>query len=160
MRIELRQPYKSIATLITEELPDFAVLIGCNGVGKTQLLRALKEGLAVIPDIDAREIELYDMGSFRPPNASEANRQANRFARNTADAYLLSRPDGRPLIETAATIFGQFSGDIERDSGVQAREEFECNLRNEIREMPDFAVFAARFLRPIKSISSSGHTSG
>ena len=41
MRIELRQPYKSIATLETEDLPDFAILIGRNGAGKTQLLEAL-----------------------------------------------------------------------------------------------------------------------
>ena len=43
MKIELKQPYKSISTLTTEELPDFAILIGRNGVGKTQLLGTLKE---------------------------------------------------------------------------------------------------------------------
>ena len=72
MRIELKRPYKSIATLKTEELPDFAVLIGRNGVGKTQLLDALKEGTAAIPKIGVNEIELYDMVSFRPPNANAA----------------------------------------------------------------------------------------
>ena len=36
MKIELRQPYKSIQTLETQELPDFAILIGRNGAGKTQ----------------------------------------------------------------------------------------------------------------------------
>ena len=44
MRIELRESYKSIETLTTEDLPDFAILIGRNGAGKTQLLDALKEG--------------------------------------------------------------------------------------------------------------------
>ena len=67
MRIELRQPYKSIATLETEDLPDFAVLIGRNGAGKTQLLGALKEGLAAILGIGVDEIESYDMVSFGPP---------------------------------------------------------------------------------------------
>ena len=142
MRIELNRPYMSIATLTTEDLPDFAVLIGRNGAGKTQLLGALKEGQAQIPGIGVNEIELYDMNSFRPPNASHADRHANLFARDTADAYLLSGNDDRPLIETAAAIFDQFAGDIERNSGIQARDDFEKNLRDEIRSLPDFTVFA------------------
>ena len=144
MKIKLSRPYKSIAALTTEELPDFAILIGRNGAGKTQLLEALKEGLAVIPDISVSEIEMYDMVSFRPPNAGAANRQANLFARRTADAYLLSGPGGQSRIGTAAAIFEQCADDIERDSGVEARDDFESNLREEIRDLPDFAVFAAR----------------
>ncbi len=58
MKIELQYPYKSLATLTTEKLPDFALLIGRNGAGKTQLLNALKEGQAVILDIGVDEIEL------------------------------------------------------------------------------------------------------
>ena len=143
MRIEFKQQYKSILTLTTEELPNFAVLIGRNGAGKTQLLSALKEGLAVIPGIRVDDIELYDMVSFHTPNAGVGNRGANQFARSTADAYLLSPPGGRPPIETAAAIFGKFASDIERDSGVQARDDFGRNLRDEIRQLPDFAVFAA-----------------
>ena len=44
MKIELKQRHKSITDLNTEELPDFAILIGRNGAGKTQLLEALNEG--------------------------------------------------------------------------------------------------------------------
>ena len=143
MRIELRQPYKSITNLTTEELPDFAILIGRNGAGKTQLLEALMDGAAVIPNIVGNEIEMYDMVRFRPPNAGQANRQANLFARSTADAYLLSQSGERPRIETAKAIFDHCAGDIERDSGVEARGDFERNLRDEIRQIPDFAVFAA-----------------
>ena len=51
MRIDLKQPHKSIASLDTEELPDFAVLIVRNGAGKTQLLDALKEGHAEVSGI-------------------------------------------------------------------------------------------------------------
>ena len=143
MRIELNQPYKSISNLTTEELPDFAILIGRNGAGKTQLLDALKEGQATIPDIDVDEIEKYDMVDFRPPNGSGANRNANQFGKITADAYLLSLPSHQPRIEDAAAIFDQFAGEVERDSGAQAREDFECKLRDEIRQIPDFTVFGA-----------------
>ena len=142
MRIELNQEYKSIATLTTDELPDFAVLIGRNGAGKTQILEALKEGDATIPGIGVDEIELYDMDSFRPPNSSQANRHGNQFARDTADAYLLSQSGGRRPIETAAAIFDRFASKIELDSGTQARKDFERNLKEEIRQIPDFTVLA------------------
>ena len=133
MKIELKQPYRSISTLIIEDLPDFAILIGRNGVGKTQLLCALKEGQAVIPTIGVSEIELYDMDSFRPPNTDAADRSTSQFARDTANAYLISSPGGWPLIETAAAIFDECSSEIECDSGVQARDDFESNLRDEVQ---------------------------
>lgn len=141
MMIELRQQYKSISTLTTEELPDFAILIGRNGAGKTQLLGALKQGMAAIPDIAMEEVEMYDMVSFHPPNASDADRHINRFAQDTADAYLLPPPGGQSPIEGATAIFYQFANDIERDSGTEARNDFERDLRDEIRQLPDFAVF-------------------
>ena len=142
MRIDLNHPYKSIAALTTEELPDFAILIGRNGAGKTQLLGALKEGLAVAPNIGVDEIELYDMDSFRPPNANRADHNANQFAQATSDAYLLSQSGGQPPIKTAAAIFDRCVSDIERGSGTQARDDFVRNLRDELRLLPDFTVFA------------------
>ena len=142
MKIELKQPYKSISTLTTEELPDFAVLIGRNGVGKTQLLGALKEGQAVIPAIGVGKIELYDMDSFHPPNTNDADRNTSQFARDAANAYLMSSPGGQPLIETAAAIFDEFASDIECNSGVQARDDFESNLRDEVRHTPYIIVLA------------------
>ena len=144
MKIELKQPYKSIEVLTAEEFPDFAILIGRNGAGKSQLLTALKEGQAVIPGINVDEIELYDMHNFRTPNANQANRNANRFARITADAFLLSHDGRLPLVEVAANIFDAVRGEIENESGAGARNDFERELREEIRILPDFDVFAVR----------------
>ena len=104
MKIELRQQYKSISALTTEDLLDLAVLIGRNGAGKTQILSALAEGVATIPSIGRNEIESYDMVSFHPPNAGGANRNANQFAKATADAYLLSQSGGQPPIEVDPVI--------------------------------------------------------
>ena len=151
MRIELNSPYKSIGHLTTEDLPDFAVLIGRNGAGKTQLLGALSEGTAGIPGINADEVELYDMYSFRPPNTSLTNRHANQFANVTADAYLLGQPGVRRPVESAAAIFRRCAGDIERDSGSEARHDFERTLRDEIRSLPDFTVFAVGQESPYKA---------
>ena len=144
MRIDLRRPYKSIWSLTAEELPDFVILIGRNGAGKSQLLEALEQRFAVIPNISVAEIEKYDMGSFRTPNASEANRHSNQFARDTADAYLLHRLGGTSPIERALKIFNQFASEIEQTSDGQARDNFVCNLSDEIRQVPDFDVFAAQ----------------
>ena len=144
MRIDLRRPYKSIWSLTAEELPDFVILIGRNGAGKSQLLEALEQRVAVIPNISVAEIEKYDMGSFYPPNAGEANRHSNQFARDTADAYLLHRIGNTSLKESALQIFNQFTSEIEHNSGVQARDNFVRNLRDEIRQMRDFDVFATR----------------
>ena len=142
MKIELRQPYKSFATLSTDELPAFAVLIGRNGAGKTQLLQALKQGVATIADMRLGAIEMYDMDSFRPPNTNSANRKTSQFAQVTTNAYFMSSHDNRSLIETAAAIFHEFAKGIECKSGVQARKDFEHKLRNDVRNLQDFAVFA------------------
>ena len=141
MRIELHEPHKSIATLVTEDLPDFAVLIGRNGAGKTQLLAALKGGQAVMPGIGVHDIELYDMVSFRPPDAEVAGRHANQFAKATSDAYLLGPPGGRPAVETAAEIFDQFTRDVETTANVEEGDVSVYNLREEIWHLPDFTVF-------------------
>ena len=142
MKIQLKERYRSIAGLTTEDLPDFAILIGRNGAGKSQLLAALAEGQALIPGIGVDEMELYDMGSFHTRNANQANRNANRFARTTADDFLLSQAGGRPLVEFAANIFKAVNRHIENESGAQARDDLGRNLREEIRRLPDFGVFA------------------
>ena len=143
MKIELRRPYKSIQTLQTEELPDFALLIGRNGAGKTQLLEALRDGQALIPGIGADGIALYDQVSFSPPNVRQANRQSSESAHVIADAYFLPQPGGRPHIEIAKEIFSQHVGEIERKSSARARDDFVRDLRDEVRQLPDSAVYAA-----------------
>ena len=142
MKIDLSRPYMSITTLTTEDLPDFAVLIGRNGVGKTQILDALKEGAARVSDVSENEVEKYDMTSFVPPNTGRGNRDSDQFARNTANAYLSQR-GGQLLVETAKVIFNECAKDIENNSGVQARSDFEQRLRQEIQQIPDFVVFAS-----------------
>lgn len=144
MQIALLRPYKSISTLAAAELPDFAVLIGRNGAGKTQILEALQQGKAVIPGIGVDEIEMYDMVSFRSPNSRVADRSVNRFAIATADAYLVAQPNDRPPVRVAEEIFERFAGDIERDSGIKERDEFARTLRGEIQRLQDFSVYTRR----------------
>ena len=78
------------------------------------------------------------MVSFRAPNSNSANRHANQFAIVTADKYLLGLPGGQAPIETATEIFDLCAEDIEHTSGVEQRDEFVRNLREDIRRLPDF----------------------
>ena len=141
MKIDLSRPHMSIATLTTEDLPDFAVLIGRNGVGKTQILDALKEGAATVPDVSENEVEMYNMTSFFVQNSGHANRNSDQFARNAANAYV-SQQGGQSLVGAAKAIFDECAKDVEDNSGVQARSDFEQRLRREIQQIPDFVVFA------------------
>ena len=143
MKIELKQPHKAIYSLDSAELPEFAILIGRNGAGKTQLLNSLKDGTATISGIGRDEIELFDMVSFNPPNADRPRVKPNRtLAQATAEAYLLSNPSGEALIDTAAAIFDKHVADNERANGVQSTQDFVSSLRDEIKHLPDAAVFA------------------
>ena len=62
MRLELKNSYLSIKSMPAVELPDFAVLIGRNGVGKTQLLDAVKNRHISVADIPTQEIDKIRYG--------------------------------------------------------------------------------------------------
>ena len=127
-------------SLEAQNLPNFAVLIGRNGAGKTQILEALDQGRASADHINQREIELHNIASFVPPDAGRTERNNNQLGMVTCTAYL-SPPDGATSIEIARSIFEDFAKEIESGSGVQAREDFELNLRATVQRLPPFAVF-------------------
>ena len=64
MQLTLARPHKSIRSLDPVELPEFAILIGRNGVGKTHFLEALNDGAIAVSDIPSGDIELYDPALF------------------------------------------------------------------------------------------------
>ena len=165
--ITLNMPFKSISTLATENLPDFVVLIGSNGAGKTQLLEALDQGFASIRDFETSEIVLYDKDSFFPANSSRASRNSNAFATNAANAYL-SPLEGQPPIEIARTIFCEEVSDTEHGSDSQTRDEYVRNLQTKIRRQTDFTVLGKntqeasyertvyeRVLRPLEPVETN-----
>ena len=72
LQIRLSGAYRSIEKLDASSLPGFAILIGRNGIGKTQPLKALAEGAAIASEIPQDEIEMYDFASFAPGNSAPA----------------------------------------------------------------------------------------
>ena len=56
LQIRLSSAYQSIEKFNASSLSGFAILIGRNGVGKTQLLKALAEGVATASEIPQEEV--------------------------------------------------------------------------------------------------------
>ena len=151
MRLELQKSHLSIKSLPSFELPNFAVLIGRNGVGKTHILDAVKYGKISVAGIPTQEIEKYDMDTFQTNRPARASWGHGFFAQNTAEKYF-SRKRSLSLVEVARDIFEKtlethkFSDDFENPF------EFEASLRATIREMPAFGTFP--ILRTNETLSS------
>ena len=137
MKINLPRAYRSIQSLEPVELPNFAVLIGRNGVGKTQLLEALANGTATASDIPVSEVEMYDIATFRPGQSAAVSSSAVRFATSTADTYFTPLPNGKSRSELARDIYGRAVRRISSDE----RHDFDVRLKRLIVQMRDFSMF-------------------
>ena len=71
MQLNLNAKHLSIKSLSAPPIPSFAVLIGRNGVGKTQLLDAIRNRCVSTPN--GAVIEKYDIESFRLPSSEPAS---------------------------------------------------------------------------------------
>lgn len=138
--ISLNQPHLSIKQLNNVKLPDFTVLIGRNGVGKTQLLQAIKHGAVTVAGIETDEIELFDLESFKPSNSGSANWGASSFAAMTANWYLLGDLNMSP-VETAREIYSGILDEYDLDEGSERHRDFEKELRDSITGMQNLGDF-------------------
>ena len=140
MHIELKQPYLSIKEMNGFDLPDFAVLIGRNGVGKTQLLDAIMKGSASVSDLPISEIEKYDINTFQPRDSGRSGWGNCVFAERTAELYF-SRKSGTALADIAEKIFADTATKFQLGEQSDKRRQFEKVLRNKISQIPDFNYF-------------------
>ena len=140
MHIELKHPYLSIKKMNGFALPDFSVLIGRNGVGKTQLLDAIAQGFVTVSGIPRSRIEKYDINSFQPPNGGSANWGGSMFAESTAQRFFAQK-SAPTLAEISGNIFQNILNDFQLGDSTDERRDFEATLRKEIQNVPDFDVF-------------------
>ena len=140
MYIELNQPYLSIREMSRIELPDFSVLIGRNGVGKTQLLDAIANGFAPVSDIPTSEIEKYDVNSFQPGNLARAGWGHGVFSERTAERYF-SNVSGPAPVEIARNIYSDTLKDFQLKEGSEEHSQFEELLLSHLHQIPDFEYF-------------------
>lgn len=71
MKLSLVRPYKSLRAFDSIDLPDFTVITGTNGAGKSQLLNALFDGAIAVEDVahnpqHNRLIRLFDASTLVP----------------------------------------------------------------------------------------------
>ena len=139
MRVTLRNPYLSIKQMDEFDLPHFAVLIGRNGVGKTQLLTAIAQGHIAVSGLSRPEIELYDFGTFRSSDSEQSTWGASEVPRATVQQYF-TPPLGDPLVRVAETIFHDTLKTFDLVNDSDRRIQFEEQIRDAVRNIPDFSI--------------------
>ena len=68
MKITITNKYKSISKNLTFELPDFSVITGKNGSGKTHLLEALSNDKYsnILDFYEIKKVKLIKFGELNP----------------------------------------------------------------------------------------------
>ena len=140
MRLKLKHPYLSIKSLNTTDLPSFSVLIGRNGVGKTQLLDGIVQGHVEVPGISIAEIQKFDINTFQPGNSARVQWGNCVFAERSAERYLSGKPGDIP-IQIAEEIFLDTLREYKIKDASDGRERFEEQYRSRIRQIPEFTYF-------------------
>jgi hypothetical protein len=77
MELSFVKPHKSITSFPTVNLPNFAVITGINGAGKTHLLEAIGLGLIsvdnITPDQNTKPIRRFDWTNLVPQDTGPFN---------------------------------------------------------------------------------------
>ena len=138
MRIELTNPYLSIKQMNAVSLPNFSVLIGRNGVGKTQILNGLSTGNLSVPGIEKSEIQKFDINSFQIGDSGSASWDNAHFALVTADQYF-SKSDGPSPFELANQVFKRFTKELVKEDKIDRSNQKEHQFREQLYSIPDFS---------------------
>jgi ABC-type cobalamin/Fe3+-siderophores transport system ATPase subunit len=84
MKLSLQKTHQSLTTLYADELPNFAIITGPNGSGKTHLLRGIENGSILVDgvakNIDA-QARFFDSNSIVPASAGTFSSQTLRQLR-------------------------------------------------------------------------------
>ena len=128
MRLKLHKHHNSIITLDACELPDFSVLIGRNGVGKSQILSAIHERSigGAVRKLDT--IERYDFASFSIRSSERAGYGESLFAESTAQKFFVGKGSESPAA-LAHEIYERTKERYGLAPGVPGWQEFENYIR-------------------------------
>jgi len=97
MRLAFQKDHLSISKFDSIDLPDFTVLTGVNGSGKSHLLAAIENKNVAIEDIEQPKIVHFNYETFRLSNETQTNAQQRIAERNSA-WQLLSQPQNANII--------------------------------------------------------------
>ena len=139
MHFSLNQPFACIKSLNEFELPEFAVLIGKNGVGKTRLLSGIQDGSIPVSGLPREDIEFYNFTSFRSGDSGTGSWEASGFHRQVVERYFAPSA-GSPLVEVAERVFQETLDRFELSHDDERRREFVEAILRKIRSLPDFEI--------------------
>lgn len=143
MHLNLQYPVESIKEMDPFELPEFAVLIGRNGIGKTRLLSAISNGAVTVDGISPSDIEHYDTLSFQPVDSGPGGWGDSAFFHHTVDRFLHSHL-GRPLVEVARETFLRTLDTWGLAVDQQGYRQFDDAVRSHFSQIPAFGTLPRR----------------
>lgn len=150
MKISLKQKTATITCLEEVNLPDFTILTGLNGSGKTQLLKSLKSGSIIVEGIPAAGIHYYDALNFRLQETANINSQ-QIGAQTDAAWAILSGKAGNPRqdwLRVASTIFTQVFGQTELFDNSATKPVIDETDQARKTEIYDSKIRATLYLNP------------
>lgn len=98
MRLEFKKQHLSIEQFSPVELPEFVVLTGVNGSGKSHLLEAIANRSVTIVGYEQSNIVLFDYQNFRMENEPPFN--AQQLAKEREDAWQLYESQIKNNVQT------------------------------------------------------------
>jgi AAA15 family ATPase/GTPase len=78
LNLQFIQPHNSIKAFEDCELPDFSIITGVNGSGKTHLLEAIQHGHIKIQEFNKNQVKLYNTANFQA-SIEEASTPASAY---------------------------------------------------------------------------------
>jgi len=120
VRLQFIRPHASIVSAPIETLPDFTVITGLNGSGKTHFLQALHNQAIRLfgPENEPlTHVSLHDWLTLKPRTMSTANTQQLYQTSHQALSRLRAIQQGvvrhiRPYLEARGIVVGQLATDI------------------------------------------------
>jgi energy-coupling factor transporter ATP-binding protein EcfA2 len=158
MRFTFQTDYRSIKHLPCSELPDFSVLTGENGAGKTHFLKAVEGGQIVVEGVPTNKIQYYNWTTLAPAEEGPVHLRAledeklqqwqdvlSRISQHTSQVIAQLRSSSFPNI--SQTSLNQVRDQLLSDSGSAFSTE-ESAWLNKI---------LVQASRQVKNQYSSGH---
>lgn len=119
MQLVFNKPYLSIDQFSPIELPDFTVLTGINGSGKSQLLTAIKANHVTVYGINHTSIVHFNYENFKLDNEGAYNGQ--QISQEREQAWNLHQSHVKQPASTWRTSLGEEYGPLKRKCASEKR---------------------------------------
>lgn len=134
MRLVFRKAHLSIEQFSPVEIPNFVVLTGVNGAGKSHLIEAIEQGHVATEGLDNPNIVHFNYTNFRLSNESAFNGQ--QLASEREQAWQFYQTHIQPKAQSWRSKLGPEYVDV-RSECVSENKPFWSTARNKLNEYKD-----------------------